>query len=284
MHQDHRKSIDNGIWLCSKHHRIIDADEDRFTVELLRHWKLVAERRAQLRHELGSSDAVDPGALASVGLACCSAGLACLDNENQIIGDTLVQSCVAAVWGPQATRAVRDLSIELCRNAFVHGLASRFEIDITPTSVVLRDDGGQFDPTTLLRSAARSGGVGAVRALFSVRSFPIVISYERAAGLNLTTTTLVRSSDLVREFTRCSVTLTHNDIAKRELSFHAIDSCGLVYVVFGEYCSLSDIYLAVPHVRRLMEDHEIVIILPDASDAARRILSGEVPEAVVLEC
>jgi len=34
-----RKSINNGIWCCGTHGRLIDSDESRYSVELLRQWK-----------------------------------------------------------------------------------------------------------------------------------------------------------------------------------------------------------------------------------------------------
>lgn len=46
MTKDERCSPENGIWLCSTHAREIDADPDRFSVDRLREWKLVAEKYA----------------------------------------------------------------------------------------------------------------------------------------------------------------------------------------------------------------------------------------------
>lgn len=37
--KEQRESPDNGIWLCSTHAKIIDADEVRYNVELLKRWK-----------------------------------------------------------------------------------------------------------------------------------------------------------------------------------------------------------------------------------------------------
>jgi hypothetical protein len=41
-----RSSANNGIWLCQNCAKLIDSDEARFTVELLRAWKVVAEAKA----------------------------------------------------------------------------------------------------------------------------------------------------------------------------------------------------------------------------------------------
>lgn len=43
MSEHERKSYDNGIWLCQSCSRLIDVDEARFPVELLKKWKLQAE-------------------------------------------------------------------------------------------------------------------------------------------------------------------------------------------------------------------------------------------------
>ena len=42
-----RSSIENGIWLCQNCAKLVDSDEKRFTVELLRQWKKAAEDAAR---------------------------------------------------------------------------------------------------------------------------------------------------------------------------------------------------------------------------------------------
>jgi len=49
---EERSSISNGIWLCQNCAKMIDDDEQRFTVDLLRSWKKSAEDRA--RRALGN--------------------------------------------------------------------------------------------------------------------------------------------------------------------------------------------------------------------------------------
>ncbi len=46
-----RKSIANGIWLCQSCAKLVDNDAVRYTVDLLRKWKLLAEESARLRVE-----------------------------------------------------------------------------------------------------------------------------------------------------------------------------------------------------------------------------------------
>ena len=41
-----RRARDNGIWLCQNCGRLVDADAQKFTIELLTGWKRVAQERA----------------------------------------------------------------------------------------------------------------------------------------------------------------------------------------------------------------------------------------------
>lgn len=68
---EERKSINNGIWLCSNCSVDIDRDEKRYPPELLKKWKADAE--AQARTELGqklpsNTDAIDTVAAALTGM------------------------------------------------------------------------------------------------------------------------------------------------------------------------------------------------------------------------
>jgi uncharacterized protein YjbI with pentapeptide repeats len=51
-----RKSAENGIWLCPSHGTLVDADERRFPVDLLRQWKAEAEQET-LREVTGQAAA-----------------------------------------------------------------------------------------------------------------------------------------------------------------------------------------------------------------------------------
>jgi energy-coupling factor transporter ATP-binding protein EcfA2 len=47
LSSEQRKSIENGIWLCQTHAKLIDSDEQKYSVKLLLSWKYEAERQAQ---------------------------------------------------------------------------------------------------------------------------------------------------------------------------------------------------------------------------------------------
>jgi len=44
---EERSSIENGIWLCQTCAKLVDNDEKKYTVSLLKHWKEQAEQRAK---------------------------------------------------------------------------------------------------------------------------------------------------------------------------------------------------------------------------------------------
>ncbi len=46
LHDEQITSIDNGIWLCRHHARIIDADQINYSAETLQQWKELAEKAA----------------------------------------------------------------------------------------------------------------------------------------------------------------------------------------------------------------------------------------------
>lgn len=53
---DERKRIENGIWLCQSCGKLIDSDEVRYTIDLLRQWKNQSEQAALLDIEQGKTD------------------------------------------------------------------------------------------------------------------------------------------------------------------------------------------------------------------------------------
>lgn len=61
LNPEQRKEADNGIWLCQNCAKLIDSDESRYTVEILRKWKKQSEAAAiqKLESRTGMSRGVD---------------------------------------------------------------------------------------------------------------------------------------------------------------------------------------------------------------------------------
>ena len=49
MSREERRSINNGIWLCETHARLIDTDETTYTIDVIKEWKRQAEEQASKR-------------------------------------------------------------------------------------------------------------------------------------------------------------------------------------------------------------------------------------------
>lgn len=56
---EERSSIENGIWLCQTHAKLIDSDLSRYTAELLRLWKELSEQAASLEIEDRNNKALE---------------------------------------------------------------------------------------------------------------------------------------------------------------------------------------------------------------------------------
>src|SRR5882724_2748404 len=54
-----RSSYENGIWMCHQHGTLIDQDETRFTIALLKQWRAAAERKAAIRQAQRQFDSSD---------------------------------------------------------------------------------------------------------------------------------------------------------------------------------------------------------------------------------
>ena len=89
---EQRRSIDNAIWLCANHADLVDGDEKRFPVALLREWKERAERAA--REEQGSQ-LPSPRELAAY--------------KTKVLGENLTGGSVASLLAETSDIARREL-------------------------------------------------------------------------------------------------------------------------------------------------------------------------------
>jgi hypothetical protein len=89
-------AIDNGIWMCYRHGKLIDADEFTYTPQLLREWRRLAERSAELRHALGRELTTDD--LATEALATQTVALTSQDLAREV-ADVVRNSGMESIWG-----------------------------------------------------------------------------------------------------------------------------------------------------------------------------------------
>lgn len=85
---EQRCSIDNAIWLCQNCAKLVDNDDRRYTVDILREWKDLAEERARLelerRHSIDQPAAFAPTALNISGLSISGPGPVSINGPDAI--------------------------------------------------------------------------------------------------------------------------------------------------------------------------------------------------------
>lgn len=68
MDSEQRKSIDNGIWMCRHHARMIDTDYVNYSAATLKQWKILAEEETyKLLKELEQAERKKPSTLIAIG-------------------------------------------------------------------------------------------------------------------------------------------------------------------------------------------------------------------------
>jgi|TARA_R110002012_G_scaffold114250_2_gene260849 hypothetical protein len=143
-----RKSISNGVWMCQTHSIEIDRDESRYTTALLKHWKEVAETRADYakNHGWGFFDKNNFFPIES--LADIDIELSKSAKSNHLIGNAINDSCLPQIWGKEQANIIRDFIIELYRNAFSHGGSKLFKVFISRNKLQISYDGKKFNILT----------------------------------------------------------------------------------------------------------------------------------------
>jgi hypothetical protein len=283
MSREERLAIGNGIWMCFKHGKLIDTDEERFTVEMLQKWRVLTERRARLEVELGKPIELSPQQVTDFTFAGNIISLGALGAENVLIGDAIRDSCVEVIWGQEAARSVRDACIELARNAFSHGRAARFSLDIHGRVIEAIDDGQEFDVCGLPTHPSARGGAAAMQHLMEAYGDRLVITNRRLANKNRVTISLVRTLTEVRDATPCTVTLTSQQIYRNELKIEVHESCKTVYFILTPYFSISDVMtLAEALEKRGPDPRQFVFVADDVSLNVRDFFARMLPRHKVI--
>ncbi|WP_143059995.1 hypothetical protein [Burkholderia contaminans] len=278
----------NGIWMCETHAKLIDTDEVRFTVEMLSRWRELAELRASLGQQTGRSVQVHlreghEVPLAVVGRSITRVGT---DVTNDLC-DAVLDSCIVDVWGKDIGYAVRDAVAELMNNAFTHGGAREFKLDIDLNRVQVRSDDGPYSFGQLLSDTKGHGGQQAAASLMKLND-RLITSYRREDGYNVLDIDFVTSSEQVLRTTACSV--DYGDFVTT-LEFQdqlpaMYTRCETIYVVLGPRQHL------VPSAARNLAGRlqtlaaaqkRIVLIGSAISEGVVLMLQGHFPDMQVMQ-
>lgn len=265
----------NGIWMCETHAKLIDTDEVRFTSEMLSRWRELAELRALLGQQTGRTVQVHLRNGHEVPLAVVKKSVT--RNDNDVMNDmcdAVLDSCIVDVWGKDIGHAVRDIVAELMDNAFRHGDARVFELDINLNRVRVRSDDGPYSFGQLLSHTQRHGGQQAAASLMKLND-RLLTSYRREDGYNILDIEFVTSSEQVLRTTVCSV--DYSDFVVTLGSLHQLPAlytdCETIYIVLSPRQHL------IPSIARNLSIH-----LQNLAAKQKRIvlIGSAISEGVVL--
>jgi hypothetical protein len=276
-------TIENGIWMCYTHGKKIDTDECTYTPSQLLDWRRLAERHATLRQALGRDVTAEDMGFEPLATATLQLTTPELVYE---ISEAIKLSAIELVWGAQNAMAVRDLIIEIARNALTHGKASYFKLKINPHSVELSDNGHLFSLSDLKRAGEPRGGSMALSEI-GKRAPQVVVTDRRDGEVNVIDLAFTRAlGDLVL-LNPCSTTI-YGDWSSVRAAMDFIDAhpeCGTIFLTpkFGTLC-YSDLYSIADAIRRKnLSGRDIVLIMQPHSEGIREFITRELPSIRLIE-
>jgi hypothetical protein len=265
---EQRSSAENGIWLCGTHADEIDGDVVRFPVPTLQWWKEQAvaaalQERGVPMHPRGGSPLLR-GQFADVNVA---------GEINRKIGSTLERACLSEVFGPATGSAIRDLVIEVAKNSFQHGGATRVTLSVEPRRILLVDDGRSFEPANLLRLPGR-GGRSAYEAVRDDQQVIALADYTFSRNQLL----IVPVAHVKGQILPCT-TDVRRPFQQLVWRPEIYENCERIYIGAPEFLSPSDAFELGPMIRELQHGagKEIVLISEDLSATTLSILQGLAP-------
>lgn len=284
MTKKERKSISNGIWMCYKHGKLVDTDETRFTVEILKTWKELAENIAKYMLDMGCGYNKALKKFRFTPLACNLLNIDGNGNENQVIGDAIQDSCIHIVWGVKFANSLRDFVIEYTRNAFAHGQAKNVNLEIKKNCLILNDNGKPYNPRDLLKFDFESGGTIAIKYLFSQFNQNLIFTYERIQNNNILTIAYIDEAKNIFAITPCSIDMKLPDIKSGRFSINIRESCNEVFIVLPKYFTLSDISIMIRYNPTLQaEKRQLIFIVEKLSDKVSIDIAKSFPNSQIVK-
>lgn len=273
-------TYENGIWCCATHGRLIDTDETTYTAELLRYWRQVAEYKAHLQQEHGQNIQLKDFYRGSHPFPKDEYLFNNLGHENEIIGDAILHNCIHELWGDDLGHAIRDLIIELVRNALTHGGASECWLNLSKQSISLTDNGSRFDIADMGQAQRQSGGFTALEHMKNQWSNELIIGYHWLDSRNHTLLSRIYVPSDVSNTTQCFVEPTFWPVKFKVTS---VGSCNPIYIIGREYISYSDIsHMRVEMTSEQNRKRNFVYVARGISDGVIKEIESEIPNCAVM--
>lgn len=232
----------NGIWLCQTDAKRIDDDENRYTVELLRAWRDIAQ-------DLAATEQGRPESQHVLGLRTLVPFRRSLESSvdiRQESYDFLVDIGAPRAWDAHF-ELMRMVLYEIAINAVEHGHCRGIHLTSGVGVVELRDDGRAFGLDDL--RAGGNGGHSALEALEAHARGTFSLRYQRSCDENIWS--IVDEVALQGAASPCSIVGTSERSHMYETALaeaRAMSKCQEIHVYPGPLWSFSDwnkIFLAI---------------------------------------
>lgn len=276
---EQRTSIENGLWCCRDHGTLIDTDEVTYSMAMLKGWRAIVEKKAELRHAHGDMEFAGSRDLVRIGLVDDTLALTANDDVNGNVGNLVVHCCVADVWGRGVADSVRDFLIEYTKNAFEHAAATQVLIKVRPRDIVVEDNGHHFELHSLADHPMGRGGRLSYRALLGALKIHAVSSTFEPGNGNVVHVPLVWDSRELASTNPCAVTIDSSELRSPRVSFSQFSCCDTIYIIAPDFLSYSDL----PGLGLIVKSAQttqkrVAVIVSKVSDAvvehSRGLLSG----------
>lgn len=265
---EQRSSDANGIWLCAVHAKLIDDDEERFTVSLLREWKRIAEETAFL--EIGRPTEASSGVIFpsySVDLAWRGSRATFHIQIANFMNDT----GIVRNWGLKESRKVHNLIYEIALNAVHHGGVQHMQLEIDRFDLTLRYNGERFGLRDLLATSGR-GGRRTVESFIECDGEVRTLSFSHDSGVNTWIISDLEHPDA--GVAPCCIKPTVDGYLGDADHLETLTLCDEVHVFLPELFSLSDGYELIGALEQEFPDQSLVF-----HGAAYFALSGLLQES-----
>ena len=266
-----RKSIDNGIWMCQNCSVIIDRDEQKYTVDILKEWKQNAELVATTMVERGCSYemALKISKIVNVKYK--------IDNIDvdicRTVGDYLNMSCLYRIIGNKIVDAIRDFIVEYSLNSFIHGGATYVSVEIANNSIILINDGSNYNPNNLLDENKKpegesGGGKVSLLELKRVADDWLYLGHEKDNDNNIVTLSILHTNVDLDKISSCCIVTDDIYIGDlRNVNLPTIkETCSEVFVILPYCLAYSFIRFVIDPVILKVQDKEVIFICESISD------------------
>lgn len=276
-----RSHAENGIWMCYKHGKIVDNDETRYTAGILMHWKGLAREVFHYMHEQGVEYSEALRYLQNRPLAKNVFIVDSLGDENSIIGDALIDSCIHISWGNKLMDILREFLIEITRNAFIHGKASSVKFDFEGNRLILYDNGNNYNINSLLNEENGHGGKLTFEYLNKNYGKNLVVTSIRENDLNKTTISLIKRPKEIFNLTSCAIEITRQEFKYGVNAYKIDDACNELFIVLPKYLTPSDLPRTCGNALD-KEERSVIFVGERLSELSVHLIKEKYPDSKII--